>query len=1037
MKTQLPHTLYFDGSSPGGGSVVGRRVQQWVQVLLAHICGYFSLVFCLFFFTPSPLPAQNAPHPSFRQYTTDDGLPSSETYQVLQDHAGYIWIATDNGVSRFDGYSFRNYGVKDGLRENVIFMLQLDTLGRLWMQAMSGNLYYLEGDTILPYWHNKVLEGYQDRLDVCKGFIVEGAGETVHIATFRYGVITISGAGEVTNYPIIAPGFWQVFEKGETVITALSEGDDAGLSQQTWETLWQKKQSIPVQLQLLEGQFTFTNLTYTQPEGQAAEVFRLKAGKYLLKIASDAWLIERGKIQWQLYFPENIDHAELLDDGTLMLGLSEYRGLKIFASINDFRLGKGSTWLAGRSVSHFLEDRNGGLWLATNDAGVFYAPSKTLLVYDQGTGLPDNRVTALTIKNDHELYAGFRNGAIWQLDKTQEKWTALPKIPEKGAVNDLYFSPLQQQLWAGLVGLSYLKDHRWYSSANQLNGKLVRTAERITPSPTGERLWLSNFRGFTSLALPSLTYANLHRGYSQRTYTVREDYTGRVWVGRPAGLFEWVGDTLVSHQQRHPAFSLRIEDLVLLPDSTLVLATKGGGIVYWKGDQFEQITTAQGLTADMLECLHADAHGVLWAGTLNGLNRISGTWGQREVTQLTVAHGLPSNEINRIRTQGDDVWIATNKGLIRFRNHLSNNAAPPPSITGVLANNQLVNLSQLPLCLSANQNNLTINFTAINYTMDGHIPYRFRMDEGAWTTTTNRSLNFPELSPGERCFEVQAQNEDGVWSAAATLKLVVLPPWWATWWARSIALLALALVGFVAYKSRTRQLKRAHKTQLQIAELERAALQAQMNPHFIFNCLNSIQNFILQNDQHAAILYLGNFASLVRSMLNASVAGRILLTEEVDLLDNYLKLEQLRFKNRFTYTIKVAPGVDVLGIKIPPLLVQPYVENAVKHGISDKVKDGKVGISFAQKMGYLEVVIEDNGAGMATENGQPKNDLSRKSFGMSITRNRLHLLSGKQEPNTVKCIPLYDTEGRVAGTQVVILIWLAEHYSPNKREVWH
>ena len=148
----------------------------------------------------STLSAQNAPHPSFRQYTTSDGLASSEVYWILEDRKGFIWISSDNGASRFDGYRFRNFGLKDGLKENVIFVMQLDTMGRVWMQAMSGNLYYMDGDTILPYWNNGVLNNFKDRRDYSMGFIVEGAGETVHIATLGYGVITISKDGKAKTY---------------------------------------------------------------------------------------------------------------------------------------------------------------------------------------------------------------------------------------------------------------------------------------------------------------------------------------------------------------------------------------------------------------------------------------------------------------------------------------------------------------------------------------------------------------------------------------------------------------------------------------------------------------------------------------------------------------------------------------------------------------------------------------------------------------------------------------------------------------------
>jgi sensor histidine kinase YesM len=210
--------------------------------------------------------------------------------------------------------------------------------------------------------------------------------------------------------------------------------------------------------------------------------------------------------------------------------------------------------------------------------------------------------------------------------------------------------------------------------------------------------------------------------------------------------------------------------------------------------------------------------------------------------------------------------------------------------------------------------------------------------------------------------------------------------------------------------------------------LERAALQAQMNPHFIFNCLNSIQNYILQSEKESAILYLGRFAGLVRSVLNASVSGKISLEEELSLLNNYLALEKLRFKDRFTYEVKVAENLNVFDVYIPPLLIQPYVENALLHGISGKVSGGEVSVFFEKKANDLEVSIQDNGVGMTGNGTKAKSTISHKSFGMSITRNRLELLKNKQENEVVHTRTIYDKHGQISGTKVTILIGLKQDF---------
>lgn len=993
-----------------------------------------KLAICFFFhYCWSPivfLSAQSSPHPAFRQYTTDDGLASSETYCIIQDKQGYIWISSDNGVSRFDGYQFRNYGLKDGLKENVIFEMHLDSLGRLWMQAMGGNLYYLDGDTIRPYWNNQVLLNFKNRPDFVKGFIVEGAGKRVHIATLTYGVISISKNGKTTTYPQPEPSFWQVFEKNDQGITAIYAQSSPEILKAYGKKLAQQNRSSPVYLHTKKGTQAFSDLYASQGKGQFSGFVsvHLGSGKYFFQFRSTVWYIENGQIRWKQHFPHHILYARLMQNGQLCIGLNHHQGLKVFPSVEAFRNEPGATWLPGQIVSYFMEDREGNCWLATNENGVFYAPANAFSVHDQETGLPDEKVTALTRKNDHELFVGLGNGEIWHLEQDLNQWTKLPVVPGNGFIRDLYFDQQQQRLWAGRLSLVYLQQNKWIAySASPKQGTQFGMANRITSSPKGERLWLSNHVGFMAIELPQQVASNVHIQYGLRTYVAREDFAGRVWVGCPQGLFELKDGVLLERQNLHPAFALRVEDLSLLPDSTLVVATKGGGLVFWKKGKHEQLTTEQGLCADMLECLYVDEKGTVWAGTLNGLNCISGSWGERKVESITVAHGLPSNEISRISSSGGNVWVATNKGLVHFLEKSISHLSPRPILASVLANNQPLDLAK-PLALPWDKNNLEINFFAINFKMNGKIPYRYRMDGGAWTQALSGSLNFPALPPGQRFFEVQAQNEDGIWSESTSIHFSINPPWWGSHWAKTGAIFALLTSFFLFYKYRTQRLKKQYNIQQQISELERAALQAQMNPHFIFNCLNSIQNYILQSEKESAILYLGRFASLVRSVLNASVAGKISLEEELSLLNNYLALEKLRFKDRFTYEVKTAENLNVLDVYIPPLLIQPYVENALLHGISGKNSGGEVSVFFEKKANYLEVSIQDNGVGLNANGTEVKNTKTHKSFGMSITRNRLELLKNKQENEAVHTRTIYDNHGQICGTKITILIGLKQDF---------
>ncbi|MCB0633548.1 MAG: histidine kinase, partial [Lewinella sp.] len=206
---------------------------------------------------------------------------------------------------------------------------------------------------------------------------------------------------------------------------------------------------------------------------------------------------------------------------------------------------------------------------------------------------------------------------------------------------------------------------------------------------------------------------------------------------------------------------------------------------------------------------------------------------------------------------------------------------------------------------------------------------------------------------------------------------------------------------------------------------QRSALQAQMNPHFIFNCLNSIQNFIASGDKQNAMQYLSRFATLVRSTLNASVQDTITLEEELLVIENYLELEKLRFGKKFEYEVKVDPQIDQFDTCIPPLLIQPFVENAILHGFNfeDKNKTGRILIAYERDNGLLRITVRDNGIGIfhsrkAKEHTQPM----RKSLGMSITEKRLALHNGISTQDQFEVAELKGSNESIVGTEIIIRI---------------
>jgi hypothetical protein len=433
----------------------------------------------------------------------------------------------------------------------------------------------------------------------------------------------------------------------------------------------------------------------------------------------------------------------------------------------------------------------------------------------------------------------------------------------------------------------------------------------------------------------------------------------------------------------------------------------------------------------MIENITIDDRQQIWVGTLNGLNVLTRTdTGKWVVRRITIAHGLPSNEIHDLCQIDERMYVATSRGIVRLPLEKHDAALPSrPLLENILVNGRSTPLAQLRY-LTHSQRNIQLEFVCINFKLrfKENVAYRYRLtSDPEWSYTFHRRVNYAALSPGYYMFEVQAQNEDGVWSESLCVPINIAPPVWQRWW--FMLLVAAGLMGLIYYRYRVRliRLRKQADVEREINELQRSALQAQMNPHFIFNCLNSIQNFIASGDKAGAMAYLARFANLVRTTLNASAEQVISLQEEVEVLENYLELEKLRFGNRFDYEIRLDPRLDTFDTTLPPLLVQPYVENAIIHGFNfeDRSRTGHILLVYEKVADQLQITIRDNGIGIerSKRNKAGREEL-RTSRGMQITQKRLSLQNHPDSENYLHIKELSDQEGKAGGTEIVIRIKL-------------
>jgi len=978
--------------------------------------------------------AQETPA-GYRHFTVDEGLPSSEVYEILQDRQGFIWFATDNGLSRFNGYQFENFGPMEGLEDPVVFFLQEDAKGRIWTKSMSGVLHYLEKDSFHAFLGNAAMDTVKASGVHFGNFYVDSLGY-VYNSIFPIGLMRFlpDGQGTFLIRDQNSTSVYMVENRPIVVACNVDAQNPDALKSQLTNT---KKNHTDLIL-YHEGQQFQEMLPYEIKDKDNAVCY-LNDNTVLMKTNGYLFGFQKGRLAWQVPFPEHVVAMLQNSKGEILFGLGNRKGVMRFTSIDALRLNRCDTLLRGYSVPGILEDRQGGYWFATTESGVFYLPNVTMESYNNDAGISFEYINSIVLKNGQEAFVGLRGGGVVNVNTHSKKITLLPYVGNE--ISDLAYDVGLDILWASVdeFNLHYLSNGKWHRMADPLNSKkqkkeVTYQGKHFHFSCDRHSLWAASHSGFIQIDpnKQSVNFTNLDVGfqagpYVHRTHDVYTTSSGRTWVASISGLFELKDRQLVAPEQEHPAFQARIEALEELPDSTLVIASKRYGLVFWKNNRVKFLTAADGLTSNALENLHVDAQGNLWVGTSNGLNKVIWRWdGQVTIKKITTAHGLFSNEITDIASGGDFIWVGTIKGLNRFSDSKPNLYSPKPVLASVWNDQHALDLT-VPLDLSYWENNIVVNFFAINFKMNGQILYRYRFGDEAWTKTYSTVLNFPSLRPGTHHMEIQAQNEDGIWSESLVFIFLINPPWWQTWWYGTLLFVAGVTLMWFFVLYRTAKVRNEEKLNAalkqKLLEMEMVALRSQMNPHFIFNCLNAINHFVLCNHSEQAASFIAKFSKLIRLVLDNSSLQKVALEKEIDAIRLYMDLEAMRFDGKFRYELWIGEDIDIQFTHIPPMLIQPYIENAIWHGLMHKSEGGHVVVDFKLiHENLLRIEILDDGIGRKrAAELESKTALNRNPQGTRITADRLRMLhSDNNSGDHIIIHDLLDKDGNPCGTKVVL-----------------
>ncbi len=999
----------------------------------------------------------------FGHLSARTGLSHNTVMCVRPDRQGFLWIGTRDGLNRYDGYRFITYrpdptNPTRSLTHNWITDLYETTDGTLWLTTLGGGLHRLAPDRqrftnfrIDPQHISDRNLGYAVRPD-------------------RQGSLWIASRGGLNRFDP-KTGQYQLFPSPDTrdsAVMAVCEDRAGRLWVGTETGLYQlDRQRISYKKILLDAVASFGSVTDLNLD---------RSGwLWVVNSTGGVWAIDQqGTVKQymangpNLHLPSVVTIRHVYPDSLGFVWLTSVTGLRRLdprtGAVTLFQADPTQTdGLSSNFVLSVVRDRAGVVWIGSNNGLNSLLPqprkfrTEQVVADETSARLPENGIRSLCID---------RRGTIWLAN-----WTGklLYRQPTESTFHPVRSDSTDAHALAGDRTGGLLEDRAgrlwaWGGQFLQLMDKarpgrvLMRYRcpmwVRWLQEGADGRIWLAG-RG-VGVFDPKTGVVRLFRHDPAKPHSlptegvvtvlpVKYDAArrGQVWIAsfnrglilldEKTGRFRQFTPDLTHKPGQLNDYDIRslFEDRA----GRLWVGTNQGGLNVFdpKTERFTAFTTHDGLPSNHIAGIMGDSAGRLWLTTNQGVCRFDSR--TRTVRTYDASDGLQDNEFYEVAGQSPDgkLFVAGPNGFNRFDPaQISDNpVVPPVQITGIQVLNQPRPLTNGPLELDHTENFISFDFVALNFVMSDKNQYAYQLvgvDKTWISCGTRRFASYTNLDPGDYTFRVRGSNNDGVWNLVGTsMQVVIRPPFWQRWWFLVGCVLALAGLIYTGLQLRIRQVERAEarKTEVnrRLAAMEMQALRAQMNPHFIFNSLNSINRFILRNESDAASDYLSKFAKLIRLILQNSNAPTVPLDQELEALTLYLTLEALRFEDKFTFHIHVDPQIDTAHIDIPPLVIQPYVENAIWHGLLHKPDGGgQLLIELQQTPDGLSCVIEDNGVGRArSAELKSKSATRNKSMGMQITAQRLalsHTLTGKQTTVTVE--DLVTLNGEPAGTRVTL-----------------
>ncbi|MGB3946421.1 MAG: histidine kinase [Bacteroidia bacterium] len=936
------------------------------------------IIILLFFLIIKNLGAIN------RVYTTADGLASDIVYSIIQDNKGFVWFATNNGVSQFDGYTFKNYSIDDGLTDNEVFKIFQDSKGRIWFLTYNGKLcYYFEGKI-----YNGKNTPYLNGLTVTSFFthVVEDTNHNVYFFK-QYSKQLYKLSDEVFTKVDVENSFQfnSLFLKNKTMCLVTISVLDNGKKQYS---LYDISSSIRL-LNSFESSVVFSQFTYFG--NRYIAVNRGFSG-------IDNLSINNG-IDFSIPNIKPIDSLNALTPSFLNSSGQYYNNYYVATSnglyLYDSNLVFKQKIITGSPVNTCLVDFEKGIWAGTKGAGVYYYSQtavKEVLHIDNGAyGLHQNPFDEsqvwITSIGDYFCYNTITGKVI--------KYSLPEYINRKDLITDIAFLSKNELLIGNGHGVVYFKNGIQKTTPDKAGiKKIIIKNDSIYYARSNGIIVQHKSKLFKKCTYTDSAYKQI---YNYRTNTLHQskDNLSKIWLGTADGLF-YLNDKKITKYSNK--IDNRVNKVIESPKGNITFSSDLAGVYIIVDDSVLHITNHSGLISNRVNGICYDDNGNLWVATSKGISKVVIKNGFH-VKNYSSANGLPDVVVNDIYSLNDSiVLLATSSGLYRY-NHLKEIVVEKPFLNITLIKVNSIITSKNKLCdLNYYENNIEIGFTGISYASNKNIEFWYALktasDTAHWIKLNSPNLNFVNLPPSNYLLMLKVKNIQGVWSDVVEININIRKPYYQTWWfylIASLSFITICTTFFIVYRNKNKKEQAIEKL---ISETRQKALRAQLNPHFIFNALNSVQYLFLSNKEDLAQEYLAKFSSILRNTLNYSDKTYTSLADELENIKLYMELEQIRKKNFFNFVISIDDEIDISDILVPSMFLQPVVENAIWHGIQPLKFQGEIRIEILNiDSTYFQINIVDNGIGYSNSRINNTKLHNHQSKGRELILDRIKTLN--------------------------------------------